>query len=193
MTRIVQSAVPRMQPHRPQPSASIYNVANLLTVSRIVLIPVFVWLLIRGDRWSALAVFALASFTDNLDGRLARKYNLITRFGTIADTVADKFLIATAMVTLSCFGELSWWFTAIIVIREFGVTLVRSAVASYGELPASLGGKTKTTFQMIAIIVYLIPASPVGWRLTCMIIASVLTVVTGLDYTYKAWRLSHKS
>ncbi|MFJ7215503.1 CDP-diacylglycerol--glycerol-3-phosphate 3-phosphatidyltransferase [Amycolatopsis sp. NPDC098790] len=173
------------------------NIANLLTLSRLVLVPLFVVALFTGDghdtTWRAIAtgLFAVASFTDQLDGWVARKYGLITDFGKIADPIADKALTGAALVGLSILGELGWWVTIVIAVREIGVTLLRFWVIRHGVIPASRGGKAKTMAQIAAIVAYLLPlpagADPVRWAL--MGLALVLTVVTGVDYLVRAVRL----
>jgi len=173
------------------------NIANLLTLSRLVLVPLFVLALFVGDghdtTWRAIAtgLFAVASATDQLDGWVARKYGLITDFGKIADPIADKALTGAALVGLSVLGELPWWITAVIAFREIGVTLLRFWVIRHGVIPASRGGKAKTMAQIAAIVAYLLPlpagADPVRWAL--MGLALVLTVVTGVDYLVRAVRL----
>ncbi|OLZ48514.1 CDP-diacylglycerol--glycerol-3-phosphate 3-phosphatidyltransferase [Amycolatopsis keratiniphila] len=173
------------------------NLANLLTMSRLVLVPLFVLALFAGDGedtfWRAIAtaLFAIASFTDQVDGWVARKYGLITDFGKIADPIADKALIGAALIGLSVLGELGWWVTIVIAVREIGVTLLRFWVIRHGVIPASRGGKAKTLAQIAAITAYLLPlpasAEPVRWVL--MGLALALTVVTGLDYVVRAVRL----
>jgi CDP-diacylglycerol--glycerol-3-phosphate 3-phosphatidyltransferase len=182
----------------PPPTAvPTLNVANLLTLSRLVLVPLFVAALFIGDggttTWRAIAtaLFAIASATDQVDGWVARRYGLITDFGKIADPIADKALIGAALVGLSVLGELPWWVTAVIAFREVGVTLLRFWVIRHGVIPASRGGKAKTLTQIAAIVAYLLPlpdgAAPVRWVL--MGLALVLTVVTGVDYLIRAIRL----
>lgn len=180
-----------------QTRVSNINVANFLTLSRLVLVPVFVMALFAdgGDdvwwRSVATALFAIASLTDQVDGWVARRYGLITDFGKIADPIADKALIGAALVGLSLLGELPWWVTIVIAVREIGVTLLRFWVIRYGVIPASRGGKAKTLAQIAAIVVFLLPlpagAAPVSWVL--MGLALVLTVVTGVDYVLRAVRL----
>lgn len=179
------------------PGAPVLNVANVLTVSRLLLVPVFLLALFAGDghqvgwRLVAAAVFAIASITDHVDGNLARSRGLVTNFGTIADPIADKALIGSALIGLSVLGELSWWITATIAVREVGVTALRFWVIRHGVIPASRGGKAKTLTQVVAIglIVLPLPAStdPVRW--TLLGLAVVLTVVTGVDYVIRAARL----
>lgn len=180
-----------------QTRVSNVNVANFLTLSRLVLVPVFVAALFAGggdDVWwrsVATALFAIASLTDQVDGWVARRYGLVTDFGKIADPIADKALIGAALVGLSLLGELPWWVTIVIAVREIGVTLLRFWVIRYGVIPASRGGKAKTLAQIAAIVMFLLPlpagVTPVSWVL--MGLALVLTVVTGVDYVLRAVRL----
>jgi CDP-diacylglycerol--glycerol-3-phosphate 3-phosphatidyltransferase len=173
------------------------NLANLLTMSRLAMVPLFVAALLVADgtdtwwRAVATAIFAVASFTDQVDGWVARRYGLVTDFGKIADPIADKALIGAALIGLSALGELGWWVTIVIAIREIGVTLLRFWVIRHGVIPASRGGKAKTLTQVAAIVAYLLPlpasADIVRWVL--MGLALVLTVVTGLDYVFRAVRL----
>jgi CDP-diacylglycerol---glycerol-3-phosphate 3-phosphatidyltransferase len=175
----------------------VWNLANLLTASRMVLVPVFVLALFaRGGsdpawRVTAAVVFGVASLTDRLDGDLARRRGLITKFGTIADPIADKVLIGAALVGLSTLGALAWWITMVIAVRELGVTALRFWVLRYGVIAASRGGKAKAFAQVVAIELYVLPlppvAHPVRWvALGC---AVGLTLITGIDYVVRALRL----
>lgn len=180
--------------------ASNANIANIITVIRIFLAPLFIWMLLTdngemgGLRYAAAALFIVAIATDSLDGALARGRNLITNVGIILDPIADKVLIGGALITLSILGELWWWVTIVIMVRELGITLFRFAVLSKSVIPASRGGKLKTVVQSVAIALYLVPLSTlVGeWMLVVnavvMAVAFALTVFTGLDYLYQAWR-----
>ena len=175
--------------------AGLWNVANILTIVRIVLVPVFIGFLLAGGtagRLAALGTFCVASLTDMLDGRLARSRGLVTDFGKIADPVADKALTGAALVCLSALGELPWWVTGVIMFRELGVTGLRFWVIRRGVIAASRGGKAKTLLQIIAICLYLLPASlspPALVRELFMAAAVVVTVVTGADYVLQAMRL----
>ncbi|QKG26186.1 CDP-diacylglycerol--glycerol-3-phosphate 3-phosphatidyltransferase [Actinomadura verrucosospora] len=174
------------------PPASVYNIANALTLLRIALVPLFVWLLfLDGTGWriGAFAVFAAASVTDKIDGDLARARGLVTDFGKIADPIADKALTGAALVSLSVLGELWWWVTAVIMVREIGITLMRLVVIRYGVIPASKGGKLKTMLQVFAIGFYILPGPLDYLRWATMGAALVVTVVTGADYVVQAWRL----
>jgi CDP-diacylglycerol--glycerol-3-phosphate 3-phosphatidyltransferase len=189
---------PPATPVEPVPTpVPILNVANVLTVSRLVLVPVFLLALFTdgghhtGWRLIAFLVFAIASITDHLDGNIARSRGLVTDFGKIADPIADKALTGSALVGLSALGELPWWVTVVIAVREIGVTLLRFWVIRHGVIPASRGGKAKTLVQVVAIGLYLLPLPSwfdvVSW--TVMGLAVVLTVVTGVDYVIRAVRL----
>jgi CDP-diacylglycerol--glycerol-3-phosphate 3-phosphatidyltransferase len=171
------------------------NLANALTVVRLVLVPVVVaCLLARGAGWrvGAFAAFATASVTDLLDGRIARRRGLITDFGKIADPIADKALTGAALVTLSGLGWLSWWVTAVILARETAVTGLRFWVIRYGVIAASRGGKVKTLLQVVAISLYLLPGVPQWARTVVMAAAVFVTVATGADYAIRATRLRHR-
>lgn len=175
----------------------LLNIANVLTVLRILLVPVFLVVLFVGDghetpwRIAATVLFAIAAITDRIDGQLARKYGLVTDFGKLADPIADKALIGGALVGLSVLGDLSWWVTGIIAAREIGITVLRFAVLRHGVIPASRGGKVKTLVQAVAIGLYLFPLSGV-WSTVAAVVMGVavfLTVATGIDYVVQAVRL----
>lgn len=174
------------------PAPGLVNIANALTVVRLALVPVFVYFLVSGgtsDRALAFVAFALASVTDLLDGELARRRGLITDFGKIADPIADKALTGSALITLSVLGELAWWVTCIIVVRELAVTALRFWVIRHGVIAASRGGKLKTMLQIVAISLYVLPWHVTLLREIVMGAALVVTVVTGVDYTARAIRL----
>ncbi|WP_406220498.1 CDP-diacylglycerol--glycerol-3-phosphate 3-phosphatidyltransferase [Streptomyces canus] len=174
--------------------ASVWNVANLLTMLRLVLVPGFVALMLADGGYDpawrsfAWAAFAVAMITDLFDGHLARAYNLVTDFGKIADPIADKAIMGAALICLSGLGDLPWWVTIVILGRELGITLLRFLVIRYGVIPASRGGKLKTLSQGIAVGMYILALT--GWLATArfwvMAVAVVLTVVTGLDYVRQA-------
>ncbi|MEV0590983.1 CDP-diacylglycerol--glycerol-3-phosphate 3-phosphatidyltransferase [Nonomuraea cavernae] len=171
---------------------SPWNIANVLTVLRLVLVPFFVICLFlpgMGWRLGALAVFAVASITDHLDGELARRYGLITDFGKIADPIADKALTGAALVSLSVLGELPWWVTLVILGRELGITLLRLVLIRHAVIPASYGGKVKTVLQIGAIVLYILPWGPDPVRWVVMGAALVVTVATGVDYVARAVKL----
>nr|WP_245998121.1 CDP-diacylglycerol--glycerol-3-phosphate 3-phosphatidyltransferase [Nocardia pseudobrasiliensis] len=173
------------------------NIANILTVLRILIVPLFLLALFAAGghdtewRLGATVLFGAAAITDRIDGQLARKYGLVTDFGKLADPIADKALIGSALIGLSVLGDLGWWITLVICAREIGVTLLRLAVVRRGVIPAGRGGKLKTLVQSLAIGVLLLPLSGV-WAVAgtwLMYVAVVLTVVTGLDYVVQAARL----
>ncbi|GAA3138718.1 MULTISPECIES: CDP-diacylglycerol--glycerol-3-phosphate 3-phosphatidyltransferase [Nonomuraea] len=171
---------------------SPWNIANVLTVLRLALVPFFVvCLFVPGTGWrvAALAVFAVASITDHLDGELARRYGLITDFGKIADPIADKALTGAALVCLSILQELPWWVTIVILGRELGITALRFVLLRHAVIPASYGGKVKTVLQIAAIVLYLLPFVPGPVRWAVMGAAVVVTVGTGVDYVVRAIRL----
>ncbi|MEC4761734.1 CDP-diacylglycerol--glycerol-3-phosphate 3-phosphatidyltransferase [Mycobacterium sherrisii] len=172
---------------------SIANLANVLTLLRLVLVPIFLLALFAGGghetvaRIVAFVVFAVACITDRLDGLLARNYGMATEFGAFVDPIADKMLIGSALVGLSMLAELPWWVTVLILVREIGVTLLRLAVIRRGVIPASWGGKLKTFVQAVAIGLFVLPLDALpGALLTAASVvmgaAIVLTVVTGIDY-----------
>ncbi|MHA7222664.1 CDP-diacylglycerol--glycerol-3-phosphate 3-phosphatidyltransferase [Arthrobacter sp. RHLT1-20] len=182
----------------------IWNLPNILTMLRIVMVPFFVWFLVLDSpglhaqngiwRWIAAATFAVAIYTDKLDGDIARSRGLITDFGKIADPIADKLLIGSALVMLSVLQELPWWVTVLILVREWGVTALRFFVIRYGVIPASRGGKLKTVIQTVAIFLYIIPlASLAPWlgavAFAVMMVAVAITVWTGGQYVIEALKL----
>jgi CDP-diacylglycerol---glycerol-3-phosphate 3-phosphatidyltransferase len=182
-------------------TASAWNVANALTLLRLVLVPVFLLALFQdeGDsapwRVAAFVAFAVASMTDRIDGQLARRHNMVTAFGQVADPIADKALIGAALIGLSLLDELPWWVTVLVLVREVGVTALRLVVIRHGVLPASRGGKLKTLLQSVAIGLLVLPTE--GWlnaaALGVMGVAVVVTVVTGVDYVVRAFRLRRGS
>lgn len=194
MTRVEQPAE-----HVAVPASrrvSNWNVANGLTALRFVLVPLFAWLLLAGDgrtgwRLAAAGAFLAAIITDRFDGELARRHGLVTDVGKIADPIADKALIGTALVGLSLLGELTWWATAVVLAREALITGMRFVVIRRAVLPAGRGGKAKTALQSVAIVLYLTPLP--GWSrpgaAVVMVAAVALTVLTGLDYVLKLARI----
>jgi CDP-diacylglycerol--glycerol-3-phosphate 3-phosphatidyltransferase len=190
----------------PVPPPSPWNIANALTVLRILMVPVYRWLLLSegGDdptlRFWAAGVFLAAIATDRIDGDLARSRGLITDFGKVADPIADKALMGMAFVGLSILGELPWWVTVLVLVREWGVTLLRFFVIRHGVMPAGRGGKLKTVLQSVTLTLFSLPLwtlplsglwTAVAW--VTMVLAVVVTVVTGIDYLLKALRLRQTS
>ena len=189
---------PRIDPMAvPATTVSVWNVANALTMLRLVLVPFFALALFHGDGHStgwrvvACVLFGVASLTDRIDGELARKRNLITEFGKLADPIADKALTGTALVGLSMLGDLPWWVTLVVLVREVGVTMLRFWVIRHGVMAASRGGKVKTLMQAVAIGLLLLPLTGVlhAAATAVMAVAVVLTLVTGFDYVARAVRL----
>ncbi|AWH95631.1 CDP-diacylglycerol--glycerol-3-phosphate 3-phosphatidyltransferase [Dietzia psychralcaliphila] len=171
----------------------VLNIANVLTVLRIVLVPVFVVLFFVADaqdpwwRVWAFVVFVLAMATDYVDGYLARRLGLVTDFGKIADPIADKALMAAAMISLSLVDELFWWVTIVILVREVGITLWRLFGVDH-VVAASKGGKLKTVTQTVGLGMLILPLPHWVWPVEWAVIgvALVLTVYTGVDYLVKA-------
>lgn len=201
--------LPRIAPPKPKPdqmgdpvsNAKPWNIANALTVLRLLLVPAFVALLLAngghsgGWRDWAFVAFALACVTDLVDGDLARRRNLVTEIGKIADPLADKALIGSALISLASLGDLPWWVAVVVLVRELGITGLRFFVIRHGVIPASRGGKAKTLVQNIAIGLYVLPLA--GWpattRFWVMGVALVLTAATGIDYVSKAVTLRRTS
>ena len=176
---------------------SAWNLANMLTVLRIALVPFFAWALLAdgghstSGRLIATAIFVLAAATDRMDGWLARRAGQVTDLGKLLDPIADKLLVGTALVLLSWLGDLAWWVTVVILVREVGITVMRFFLLRYVVLPASRGGKIKTVLQSVAIGLYLLPLDVLpswvtGAAVVFMAAALVVTVVTGLDYVRAA-------
>jgi CDP-diacylglycerol---glycerol-3-phosphate 3-phosphatidyltransferase len=185
----------------PTPRAGTWNVANGLTMLRLALVPVFAVLLLHDDgesdawRIAATVTFAIASFTDRIDGDLARRRNLVTPFGQVADPIADKALTGTALVGLSVLDLLAWWVTLVVLVREIGVTALRLFVIRHGVIPASRGGKLKTLLQAVAIGLLLLPLEGLLRTVALVVMAAAVavTLVTGADYVLRAARLRRTS
>ena len=169
------------------------NLPNLITLARIALAPLFIWVLFvfqnpaAHERWIVVFLFVLASATDGVDGALARKRNQVTDLGKLLDPIADKVLIGGALLALSALGQIDWWITAVILIREIGITVYRFVVIKDRVIAASGGGKLKTIMQSIAVGFYLSPLAgywaPIGiLQLGLLYFALVLTLVSGIQY-----------
>jgi CDP-diacylglycerol--glycerol-3-phosphate 3-phosphatidyltransferase len=174
----------------------VTNLPNVLTLFRLVLVPLFVLVLFAGNghetvsRIAAFVVFVVAVITDRFDGALARNYGMVTKFGTLADPIADKTLIGAALIGLSMLGDLAWWVTLVVLVREVGITVLRFVVLRRGVIPASRGGKLKTLLQAVAIGLFVLPLSG-PWVVAASVVmgvAVVLTVATGVDYVASAAR-----
>lgn len=178
----------------PQQEPSAWNLPNALTVLRLLLVPLFVWLLLREDGTDALSgvlavtVFIAAMVTDYIDGKIARERGLVTSFGKIVDPIADKALIGAALIGLSILDRVPWWVTGLILLREIGVTLLRFVVIRHGIMPAGRGGKTKTALQTVTLVLLMLPLPDSwSWLTTTLLTATVVvTLATGLDYLASA-------
>ncbi|MBN1171114.1 MAG: CDP-diacylglycerol--glycerol-3-phosphate 3-phosphatidyltransferase [Micromonosporaceae bacterium] len=175
----------------------VLNPANALTAMRMAAVPVFVVLVAASGmerpelQLAACVLFCLASATDYLDGWIARNWDMVTSFGKVADPIADKALIGSALVLLSAFDRVPVWVTVIILTREIAVTMLRFWVIRRAVIAASRGGKAKTALQTLAIALCLAPLPPLAERvgLAIMMVAMVVTVLTGVDYFHRAVRL----
>ncbi len=194
-------------------TTSNWNVPNALTTLRIVMVPFFAWaLLIDGGesvlwRTVAFALFAVAMITDKIDGDLARKHNLVTNFGKIADPIADKALTGMAFIGLSIIGEIWWWVTILVLVREWSVTLMRLSVAKHVVLAANASGKLKTMLQALALGLLIlplrelegaleVPALVVWWIAVVLLAAAVvMTMYSGYEFFRDAFkqRRDHKT
>lgn len=186
---------------------NIWNLPNVLTMIRLVLVPVFIILILNGSvgaMWAALVVFIVAAFTDLFDGKLARERGLVTDWGKIWDPIADKALTLGAFVVLSIAGLVPWWFTVIVAVRELGITWMRSRLLKRGiVVAANSGGKAKTVSQMLLIVFLVFPwdgvlgvsnalfdvtgLAVIRWIL--LAIALFLTVWSGMQYVIAAMKM----
>ena len=182
-------------------TASAGNIANIVTVIRILLAPVFIVLLLDDGgkdgflRYAAAILFVFAIVTDSVDGLLARQRNLVTDLGKLIDPIADKVLTGGALVGLSILGEVPVWITVVILVREVGITVFRFIALRDRVIAASWLGKVKTVSQAVAISFALFPFWQVvgdwvnGLNATLIVIALVLTVVSGVEYLWQAYRV----
>lgn len=198
-----------------RPAPSNWNVPNVLTTLRIVLVPFFAWALLQdgGDstmwRWVAFAIFAVAMITDKVDGDLARKHDLVTDFGKIADPIADKAITGMAFIGLSIAGDVWWWVTVVVLLREWAVTLLRLSILKHVVIAASQSGKIKTVLQAVALSGLVLPL-PHGdahggafdaWGLPGEILfyvaqvflagAVAMTLWSGYEFFRDVWRQRH--
>lgn len=172
------------------------NLPNKLTLLRVIMIPFFVCFMLTdvlGDasRYAALAVFIAASLTDLLDGKIARKYNLVTNFGKFMDPLADKLLVCSALICLIQTGQLPAWYVIVIIAREFIISGFRLIASDNGiVIAASYWGKFKTTFQMVLIVLLIlnIPALALVTQIVYWA-ALILTVVSLADYIRKNFQV----
>jgi len=182
-------------------AAGNWNLPNALTLVRLACVPIVGVLVVGADdapaRWVAALVFVVASVTDFVDGALARSRQQVTAIGTLLDPIVDKALIGVALIALSAIGEVAWWVTIVIMVREIGVTALRLSVVRTTVIPASRGGKAKTIAQIVAITMLLVPLTQFApWVIAAQIalwIALILTVVTGVDYLVKVMRVRSAS
>jgi len=189
-------------------TASNWNVPNILTTLRIVMVPFFGWALLidGGDSitWRCVAwlLFLVAMVTDKIDGDLARKHDLVTNFGKIADPIADKAMTGMALIGLSIVGDVWWWVTIVVLVREWSVTLLRLSVAKKVVLAAADLGKLKTTVQAVALGGLCLPLRDPdlpGWAevpgevlfyafQVCLAVAVALTLWSGYEFFRDVWR-----
>lgn len=179
------------------------NVPNALTILRILMVPVFLFVLFSqpddfGWRIWATAVFVLAILTDLADGYIARKYSLVTDFGKLWDPVADKALTGAAFIALGILGELHWVIIVLILLREWGITWLRAAIAKHGIMAANKGGKLKTVTQSVALALYLLGLDNLPeWlavvAFVIMMFALALTLLTGITYIFAAMKIRRES
>lgn len=173
------------------------NLPNSITLARIALAPLFVWMLLLNQatgvwqRWIVVGLFVLAIATDGVDGAIARKRGQVTDLGKLLDPIADKVLIGSALVTLSALGQIDWWVTIVIMVREIGITVYRLAVIKDRVIPASGGGKLKTILQSIVIGLYLSPLAGtfeiIGiFQLVLLYVVLAITVISGVQYVMAA-------
>lgn len=172
---------------------------NAITIARILCAPVFLWLLLAdggvggGLRWAAGIVFIVAIATDGIDGYIARRHDIVSDLGKLLDPIADKALTGVAFVGLSILGELDWWVTIVVLIREIGITIYRFLVVNDHVLAAAWMGKLKTVAQAVALSIALLPLASLSdaavWHATVwwagtvtMTIAVILTIASGIDY-----------
>ena len=174
-----------------------FNLPNLLTFLRALLVPVILWLLAmdgEGDtaRWWAFGVFVFAAATDSIDGWVARRWNGVTRWGQLADPIADKLLIIGSLASLAVVDELPWWAVNVIVARELAVTLLRVRLIRRLDLvmPASHWGTAKTVSQVVAVAAYLSPGVREAVAEPLLNLAVVLTIWSGIEYAFRAGRLA---
>ncbi len=187
---------------------SNWNVPNILTTLRIVLVPFFAWALLIDDgqditwRCVASAIFVVAMVTDKIDGDLARKHNLVTNFGKIADPIADKAITGMAFIGLSIVGDIWWWVTIVVLLREWSVTLLRLSILKKVVIAAADLGKIKTTFQAVALASLCLPLRdpdlPAWMEVpgevlfyaaqVCLAVAVALTLWSGWEFYRDVWK-----
>lgn len=183
---------------------SIFNLPNIITMARIICVPFFIWSMFAIDadsagRWFSTAIFIIIMASDGIDGAIARRRGLITNFGKLLDPIADKALLGGALVSLSLLNEFSWWVTAIILLRELGITAYRFVVIRRGVIAASSGGKIKTILQSVLIgsltspLEFILSPWYINLESALTIVVLLITVVTGLQYLVAAQRAGRES
>ena len=178
-----------------------WNLPNAITIARILAVPFFIWSLVAVSnnesplRWVSELIFIVIMASDGIDGAIARKRGIVTDLGKLLDPIADKALLGGALVTLSVLGEIAWWVTIVILVRELGITIYRLVVVNQEVIAASAGGKMKTIFQGIMVGFIVSPLTawfPFDWyRLledSLVLISVALTVYSGLQYLVAAVR-----
>lgn len=183
--------------NRPSPPADggpLLTLPNALTLLRVVLVPVILWLLVAGTpatRWWAFGIFVFAAVTDTVDGWAARRFAAVTRWGQLADPLADKVLVGGSLMSLAAVGRLPWWAVLVIAAREIGISLLRVGLLKRRDvvMPASAWGKGKTLLQVLAVAAFLLPGAPAALRWTLLYAAVALTLLSGLDYAVRGVRL----
>lgn len=181
------------------PTNNPWNLPNAITMARILAVPFFIWSLVTfADnesplRWFSVLIFIVIMASDGVDGAIARKKGLVTNLGKLLDPIADKALLGGALVTLSILGEIAWWVTIVILVRELGITVYRLVVVNQKVIAASSGGKLKTIFQGVMVGFIVSPLTswfPWAWyRLfedSLVLISVALTVYSGLQYVVSA-------
>ncbi|MET0888126.1 MAG: CDP-diacylglycerol--glycerol-3-phosphate 3-phosphatidyltransferase [Mycetocola sp.] len=191
-------------PRAGRPRSANLNLPNAITVVRILLAPVFIWMLLADGgadgalRWAAGILFIGAIATEGIDGAIARRQGLVTDLGKLLDPIADKILTGGALVALSILGELPWWVTLLVLVREIGITVHRMIVATDHVVAAAWMGKLKTVAQAVAISLallplYLVVGEWVFWLNGILMTAAVLlTVASGIDYVLTAVKAARR-
>jgi len=178
---------------------NVLNLANQITLSRILLVPIFMVFLLYDlpyGQYICAIIFVVAALTDGIDGYVARKYNQITNFGKFVDPLADKLLVSAALIGLVQIGRLDAWFAVIIISREFMVTSLRVVAISEGKvIAAGMSGKIKTVMQIVAIVamlidkIYVLSIGGVLISTVLMTLAVLMTVYSGVEYIAKNWSM----
>jgi CDP-diacylglycerol--glycerol-3-phosphate 3-phosphatidyltransferase len=178
-----------------------WNLPNAITMARILAVPFFIWSLVSVSddesplRWFSVLIFIVIMASDGVDGAIARKRGIVTDLGKLLDPIADKALLGGALVTLSVLGEIAWWVTIVILVRELGITVYRLVVVNQKVIAASSGGKMKTIFQGVMVGFVVSPLTawfPYDWYFLfedgLVLVSVVLTVYSGLQYVVAAVR-----